>query len=176
MAENGERSIRQRFLKRQPLREDLALTLDVERYYTPIKRRAAVIYADVPAGGALITGGLIYFPPPQGARVRWCSMSAEGASQWRFGILLTADLSTSAFSNNAGIRNIHADAPILGRAECWQFFGIGDMVANLEQGHVEYPDLLVFPPNIFVLATTVDNLVAEGAAYIEEFLNGDEDL
>ena len=174
MAENGSRSLRDRILKRLPLRDDLGLVLETSGLYR-FKRRAALITFDVPAG-ALVAGGGVYYPPNGGGRVKFCGIGPEGASGWKFGLITAADLATSGTIGGTRIGNVNTDAPINGNAESFQFFGVGDHFGNLAQGTIAYPELDVFPPNLFFVSLTTDNLVAEGGFYIEEYLSGDEEL
>jgi len=171
------RTLRERVLKRAPLRDDLALTLATDGLYRPVKRRAAICTVDVPAG-ALLAGGGVYYPPATGACVKWCAIGPEppGASIWRFGLINVADLGASGAAGTATIRNVWPDAPIRGQFESFQFFGVGDFVNNLQQGTIAYPNVCVFPPNLFFFALGQDNVVGEGGMYVEEFIDGDEDL
>jgi hypothetical protein len=172
----SDETLRERVLKRSPLRDDLVLTLATDGLYAPIKRRASFITFDVPAA-ALVAGGLVYYAPSGGAIIRSCHVSPDaGASPWRFGLREIADIAVSAAAGGQRSIPVWPDAPLRGQFEAFQFFGIGDMSGGVAQGTVAYPNLVVMPPNIFVIALVTANLVAEGYVHVEEFLGGDEAL
>lgn len=170
-------TLRERVLKRSPLRDDLVLTLATNGLYAPIKRRAAFITFDVPAA-ALVAGGIVYYPPASGAVVRWCTCNGDNGlpGTWRFGLRNIGDIATSGAAGAQDVRAVWPDAPLRGQFEAFQFFGVGDMSGALAAGTIAYPDLVVMPGNIFCAAMTADNVIAEGSLYVEEFIDGDEQL
>jgi hypothetical protein len=175
-AESNGRTLRQRLLKRVPIADDLALTLSVRDWY-PVKRRAAMAYCDVPAA-ALVAGGFVYYPPPGGARIKSCLVAGDNGSPgtWRWGLATIAAIATSGSVSGETVRPVWSDAGLRGQFEAFQFFGIGDLSGANAAGMVAYPDIEVFPPNIFIAALTGDNAIAEGYLHVEEYLAGDEEL
>jgi len=174
---SDDRTLRSRVLKRAPLRDDLALTLSTDGLYAPVKRRAAFCYCDVPAL-ALTAGGFVYYPPSSGAVVRACGVNGDNGapSTWRFGLGVIADIALSSQAGTPVIRPVWPDAPLAGQFEQFQFNGIGDLSGALAAGTIAYPNVPVMPGNIFIAALTGDALIAEGFLFVEEFLNGNEEL
>lgn len=178
----GELSLRDRLLKRMPIRDELALTLASDGLYAPVKRRAAFVSVDEPAV-VVLRSGFVYLPPQQGAIVRWVSMrqDAGGASPWKFGLMTQAALAATGSAETATVPVIvpvWPDAPLLGVVRGYNFlFPIGSLTGDLTPEAAPFPcDLVVMPGNVFVVTPTNANINGEGAIYVEEFVNGDEQL
>jgi hypothetical protein len=142
-----------------------------------VKRRAAFCYADVPAL-ALVAGGFVYYPPAGGARIVACGVNGDNLAPatWRFGLATIADIATSSQAGGQTIRPVWPDAPLAGQFEAFHFTGIGDLSGALAAGTIAYPNVPVMPGNIFIAALTGDAAIAEGFCFVEEYVDGNEQL
>lgn len=171
--------LRGKLLKRNPFRGEVSLVQSVNDLY-PVGGRNVWVQGNAAAGGALITGGGVYFPPQQGGLVKWAFCTPDaGASGWRFGLAPMSVLAGGSASLSAAAQRPLWNVPLAGQVESWNFFGIGDLCGTISQGvPAPFPTggFLVRPPLVFIVALTVDNLVAEWSMYIEEAVSGNEDV
>lgn len=165
--------------QRHPLGEKLGMVADVgnaRRLFAPVKHRAAYIYCDVPAA-ALVAGGLFYSPPPGGAVVTAVHFgTGGGASEGRSGLidLATWNAATWGVIGGMTIEPLWPDRPLRGDAQPIQAMGIGDLARSALPSSRDC-EVEVMPGNVFVLALTAANIIAECAILVHEFI-GDDDL
>lgn len=177
MAENGERTLRERILRRNPVGQETAFTQDSAALFAPTKRRNCYFRGSTPAA-ALVASGFTLFPPPQGCLVKRVScFPAAGASSWRYMLVLPADLGTGGASGGPQQnRPWWPDAPPRTVLENWQHFGLTGEGTMLNSGELATPYIVVNPGNLFMAALTTANVGAFWSCDVEEFIAGDEDL
>jgi hypothetical protein len=166
----------EQFLRRTPVKETTPCG-DVFRFFAPPKRRSGYCSVNVPAQGALVASGLVYYPPISGARIRGIYYGSDVAPftfAARAGYVTAATLA-AIFAAQAGSqvnRSTHADTPLRGTCEGFAFPpGLGDLWALSPGNSPVTLEVEVFQPRLFVVATRGDNELFEGGLYVEEFVD-----
>jgi len=176
LAESGARELRQRVLRKNELRDDLALTYETGALFTPVRRRGAFAQGNATLNVAAASGFVLY-APPQGLVVTHasCAQDLGGVTPWRWmvGNAATINLSSQAPGTPTPVPLFPGLAP-LAAIENFHFVSIGDGFHMPARVPLDAP--VVVAGGLFFIAALIGaNFEAEWAVRWEEFIAGDEE-